>query len=165
MTEKMDWAGLVKASKPREKSVRLCLRGDLLAELEESTAAMADAAPPVAVTSLAGAPNTAGRDKAAKRLDDATAAVDESSVLFRLKGLPRAAYKKLEADHPDPKEGEGWDETTFPEALVRACLVDPDVAADQPLFDVLTAGEADKLFWVAYSACNEADDVPLRRRG
>ena len=85
-------------------------------------------------------------------------------MLFRLKGLPRAAYKKLESENKDPKDDEGWDADTFPEVLVRACLVHPVVGADQPLFDVLTSGETDKLFWSAYRACNEVDEIPLVRR-
>lgn len=165
MTEKTDWAGLVKASKPRQKSVRLCLRGDLMGELDEAQAALSDTAPVGVATSLAGRADTSVIDAAKDRVDAAAAAVADASVTFRLQGLPRDRYKSLESEHPDPKDEAGWDERTFPEALVRACLVDPVVAADQPLFGIMTAGESDKLFWVAYSACNEAEDVPLPKRG
>jgi hypothetical protein len=146
MTDKPDWGELVKQAKPRQKSVRLCLRGDLLADLEAAeTAAKAPGG------SLAG--SSVG-------LQPARDAVAESSVTFLLKGLPRPTYKQLEAAHPDKKDG-GWDETTFPEALVRACLTEPVIAADEPLFEILTTGEAEKLFWAAFNACNEADDIPL----
>ena len=143
-TGKPDWKQLREQAKPRVKRVSLCLDGELLAELEAAQAAE--------VTSLNGG-------AAARELSER---VQAASVTFTVQGLTRPKYRALEAEHPSDDDEQAWDMDTFPEALVRACLVEPEVAADEPLFDVLTAGEADKLFQTAYLACNEADALPLR---
>lgn len=146
-TGKPDWKTLREQARPRTKRVRLCLDGELLAQLAEAEAAD--------ITSLSGNP------EAAKLREQ----VDAASVTFTLKGLPRGEYRRLEKAHPSADDDGAWNTDTFPEALVRACLVEPGVSADEPLFDVLTSGEADKLFEVAFLACNEADAVPLQKRG
>lgn len=142
-----DWASLLEQATPRTKSVRLCLRGDLLAALSDAEAAAA--------------PSLAGETEDVTLLRKQ---VDESTVDFVVKGASRARYAALEAKHPDP-DGEGWNMATFPEALVRECLVSPVVAPEQPLADALTYGEFEKLFTAAVAASIEVNEVPLPKRG
>lgn len=142
-----DWAELLEQATPRTRTVRLCLRGDLLADLE---AAAAGDSP-----SLAGESD----DVAALRRQ-----IDDASIRFTVRGLTRARYAALEAAHPDPK-GDGWDMATFPEALVRECLISPVIAPEQPLADALTYGEFEKLFTAAVGASIEVSEVPLPKRG
>ncbi len=138
----IDWKSLAAQAQPTRKTVRLCLRGDLLAELR--------------------AAQDAGDGE---RVDDLTGQVEAATVDFVLAGLTRDKYRAMEARHPDKDGGSGWDVDTFPEALVRACLVTPTVAADDPLFDVLTPAQVERLFEAAFLACNEVDDLPLLKRG
>lgn len=132
----VDWKSLVAQAQPTTKTVRLCLRGDLVQELST-----AEAAGDVA-------------DELRQQVADAT-------VTFTIRGLNRQAYRALEAKHPAPDGAAGWDVASFPEALVRACITDPVIDAGDPLFDVLTPGQVEKLFEAAFLACNEVDDLPL----
>lgn len=138
----VDWASLAAQAQPRRKTVALCLRGDLAADLESAI-----------------------EDGAGERVDELTDQVRAATVNFVLAGLTRQKYRALEAQHPDKDGGSGWNMDTFPEALVRACLTEPVVAPADPLFDVLTPAQVDKLFEAAFLACNEVDDIPLLKRG
>mgnify|MGYP000022711329 CR=1 FL=1 len=91
--------------------------------------------------------------------------IEAATVDFVLRGLNRQTYRNLEAKYPDPDGDGGWDLDTFPEALVRECLAEPVVAADDPLFDILTPGQVEALFEAAFKACNEVTQVPLHKRG
>lgn len=146
-TGKPEWKKLVEKSRPRTRTVRLCLDGELQEALAEAKAVPS---------------NSLGGNQAARELEQQ---IEEASIDFKLRGLSRATLRKLEADHPTDDEESAWDADTFPEALVRACLVEPEVAPEDELFEVLTAGEADRLFEAAFLACNEADPVPLQKRG
>lgn len=158
-----DWATLLQQATPRTKTVRLCLRGDLLSELEDARAALLEAE-----RASSGSASLSGESEDVtllrKRVDEARGHVEQAAVAFTVKGINRAVYAALEAKHPDPK-GDGWDMATFPEALIRECLVSPVVAADQPLVEALTYGEFDKLFAACVAVCIEVNDVPLPRRG
>lgn len=140
----VDWKSLASQAQPRRKTVRLCLRGDLLADLESER----------------GTGNGNG-----KRVKDLEAEVNAATVEFVLAGLSKQKYRALEAAHPEPDGGSGWSMETFPEALVRACLITPTVEASDPLFDVLTPAQVDLVFEAAFLACNEVDDLPLLKRG
>lgn len=141
-TPGVDWASLAAQAQPRRKTVSLCLRGDLVAELE------------------------AAEDHGdGDRVNELTDAVKAATVVFTVAGLTRDKYRALEAAHPDPDGGSGWNVDTFPEALVRACIVAPDIKPEDPLFAVLTPAQVERLFEAAFLACNEVDDLPLRKRG
>lgn len=135
----VDWKSLAAQAQPTTKVVRLCLRGDLVAALD------------------------AAQDEST--IENLRGQVDEATVAFTLKGLNRQKYRALEAAHPAVDGGAGWNLDTFPEALVRACLADPVVDAADPLFDILTPGQVERLFEGAFLACNEANDLPLPKHG
>lgn len=128
------WSDLLKEVKRTTRTVSLCMRGDLLAARGQTL-----------------------DDDEAKTLE---AQIEEATVAFTFQGLSRQDYRALEAQHPD-EDGAGWNLDTFPEALVRACLVEPVVKADEPLFAVLTSGQVERLFEAAFQSCNEVDDLPL----
>ena len=138
----VDWKSLVAQAQPRRNTVRLCLRGDLLADLE-----------------------SAHQEGNGERVADLEAQVLGATVDFVLGGLTQDKYRALEAAHPAPDGEGGWNLDTFPEALVRACLLSPAVAADDPLFGVLTPAQVEQLFNAAFLASNEADSLPLPKRG
>lgn len=149
-----DWKSLVANAKPRTRSVRLCLDGDLLTQLAEAEAEAEDR------------PQTlAGEPVGLKQLREA---VQDASVTFIVRGLPRSKFRALEAANAKKDSDgadDGWDMTTFPDALVRACLVTPHIEAGDPLESALTQGEFEALFLAALAACQEVDAVPLRKRG
>lgn len=130
-----DWKALAAKAQPTTRKVRLCLRGDLAADLDDDS------------------PEELQRE------------VEEATVEFVIRGLSRQAYRALEAKHPDADGGAGWNLDTFPEALVRACVTDPVIEPGDPFFDILTPGQVEALFEAAFRACNEVTELPLRKRG
>lgn len=164
-TGQPEWKKLLEQAKPRTKRVRLCLDGEALAASEDAQAAV-DEAQRADMTSTSLSDTGPARVREAKAAAEAAeAAVDAASTDFVVKGLPKTQYQKLVAAHPSTEDDEMWNADTFPEALVRACLVEPEVASDDPLFDVLTPGEADRLFNLAWQACTTAEPRPLQKRG
>lgn len=141
-TPSVDWASLAAQAQPRRKSVALCLRGDIQAQLELA--------------------RDAGN---AEQVADLENQVREATVEFVVRGMTRDKYRALEAAHPDPEGGGGWNLATFPEALVRGCLLEPSVAPEDPLFGILTPAQTDMLFEAAFLSCNEVDDLPLPKPG
>lgn len=139
----VDWKSLIAQAQPRRKSVRLCLRGDLLFDLE----------------SARGAGN-------GERVGELEQQVAGSTVEFVLAGLNSQKYRQLLAAHKTPDDdSRAWNDETFPEDLVRKCLISPQIGADEPLFDVLTQAQIEQLFEAAFLVCNEVDDLPLLKRG
>jgi hypothetical protein len=128
-----------------EKTVDICLRGDLVADfedlerqLEEAAASRSDAL-------------DAGADVAeiAQRLEALTAEMREHTYAFRLRAMPKPKFRQLIADHPPRKvvnaAGEeefherdrmvGLNYDTFFDALVRGAVVDPELTNAE--FDLL----------------------------
>ena len=145
-----DWAQLLQQATPRTKTVRLCLRGDLLAALADAEAA-------------AESPSLSGE---ASDVADLRRQVESASVEFVIKGLSGRRYEALQAEYRN-SDGEIPDDQdeAFRERLVRECLISPVVAEDQPIADALTAGEFQRLWTSAIYATVEVDEVPLPKRG
>ena len=141
-TPVVDWASLAAQAQPTRRRVRLCLRGDLLAD-------------------LASAQDTGDNERAEALRDE----IDANTVEFVLRGLTQDKYRALIAAHPDTEGGTAWNDDTFPEALVRACILTPTVQPGDPLFSVLTAGQVEQLFTAAIESCIEVDAAPLPKRG
>lgn len=132
-----DFASKMAGARPAERTVSICLRGDLVAQLEdlERQAELA----------------TKGR-KAASKEDAGPAAIvaqiealqeqmRESTEVFRLVALPPRQYRKLRAAHPPRRDdaGElddhdlrlGFNRDTFPHALIEASTTSPELTGEQ----------------------------------
>lgn len=133
----VDIEALIAQAQPRRATVALCLRGDVEQALIDAEAR--------------------GDEAEVGRLRGEVAA---ATVRFVLHGLSYPAFRRLQAEHPG-KDGAAWDLDTFPPALVRACLKDPVVPPSSPLWEALTWGQMQALFDAAFTACAEADAVPL----
>lgn len=143
---------------PPTRSVRLCLRGDLMGDLEESRRALAALGPS---TSLA-----PGEDEAAlkARIDALAAEVEAASVTFTLRGLKATEWAALVAECP-PRDAEpgdrvlGYNPLTLFDALVARCVVEPVMTQEQAsrLMDSISAGQWDEL-------CDAALTVTRRRK-
>lgn len=130
-----------------ERTVPLCLRGDLVAEFEELERKLED-------TGRRPADSLAG-DGSGDIIDRMEALQDQmraSTVTFRLRALPKPKWRALLAAHP-PRRGDdgeplaedvtiGVNRETFFDAIIRACLVDPEV--DDETWDMM-AGENGRL--------------------
>lgn len=80
-------------------------------------------------------------DEAETALDDAKVALREASLKFVFQAVGRKRYEELVLKHPATKEQQRkarelrtdvpeFDEDTFPQALVAACLVEPELSED-----------------------------------
>ncbi len=143
-TGRPDWKALAAQAQPTRKTVRLCLRGDLVAQQDEAR--------------QAGDRN---------RADELQGPIDEASFDFVLQGLPRNRYKALEQQHPDPDDVLKFNPETFLDELTFECLVQPEMDRGEfnDLMSVLTVGQSEALREAAFTACNDADALPLPRRG
>lgn len=136
-----DLKARIAQAQPRSKSVALCLRGDLLADLADAEA---------------------GNDR--DRVAALQADLAEATVVVVVRGLSYGEYRRLENAHPDPK-GDGWDADTFPLALVKAALVDVTPEDADLLLATVTSGQMVELFTAALTVTNAVDAVPLPKRG
>ena len=155
-----DISEILKKAKRRQKSVHLCLAGDLVADLEALERQLAEAGDAWSPDSLAAADP---RVALAKKVAAARDKVRKSYVEFRLQALGDKEWSDLLAAHPGKEKGHGWDPETFPKALIAACAVDPVMLPDQvsELFEVLNEGQRAELFQCAYDVNSEAPGVPF----
>jgi hypothetical protein len=165
-----DFADLLKQAKLPERTVPICLRGDLVAEHEtiERQLEQAENRP---ASSLAGT-GTGHLIEQQRALEDEMLAATHE---FRLRALPRARWRELVNAYP-PRENDdgelvGADVTagvnmdTFPEPLVRASVVSPEMTGEQwtQLLDALTDRQFDMLVAAAWSLNQGRVDVPFSR--
>lgn len=164
----MDVAALIHGAKLPERVTPVCLRPDLVAEYEELDGQRVNAEKATA-DSLAG-------NSHVRELADELAALQEqmtdSTVPFKLRALSRNKFRGLAAAHPPRKDEDGKvldadvvgvNEATFPEALVRACLVDPvlDDELWEALSDKLTDRQYQALVDVAWGLNRHEVDIPF----
>lgn len=113
-----------------ERTVPICLRGDLVAEHEELERQL-EQANQRASDSLAG--NGAG--DLVDRIEALQEEMRAATVTFRVRALPKPVWRALLAEHPprhddddkpNPEDATvGLNMETFWDALVRACLIEP----------------------------------------
>lgn len=152
-----------------EKTVELCLRGDLVAEVEdlERRLAAAQAADrPGMLTSGAEA------RRLAEQIEQLRTQMRDASVTFRLRAMHRREWRALLDAHP-PRRDEhgqllqqdtiGLNSATFFDALIRASVVEPQLTDQQweLLFDRLTSRQYDDLHSTAWRLNRNEVDVPF----
>lgn len=121
-----DILALIKGAQLPRRTVPLCLRADLVSEVDELEAELAQQKPSDRLTG-----NTEGR-RLATRIEKLRAQMHASTVNFRLQAMPRLEFQRFAAEH-GPREGNAEDhavginiETYFVD-LVRRCLVEPEL--------------------------------------
>jgi hypothetical protein len=127
-------AMLAEAKLP-EKSVPICLRGDLVADHEAAERDL-EVAQKKPADSLAGN----GVGEIVERIEALEAEMREHTYDFRLRALPKPKFRAIVAAHPPRRDEDGsvveqdryimanYDELL--PALVRACTVDPELAPE-----------------------------------
>lgn len=155
---------LLKQVKPATASVRVCLRGDLLGDLDlvNDDLEQYDGWEPSSMSD----PDPRTDLKARKA--ELEAQMRAESAVFRFKAIGDKAWSDLLAAHP-PREGkeeeENWDATTFPTALLAASAVEPAMTIEQAgqLMDGLTLNQRNTLFGASMSACVREVSIPFLR--
>lgn len=152
-----------------ERTVPICLRGDLAADHEQLERQLAQAEK-TGATSLEGS----GAGDLADRILAVEADMREHTYEFRLRALPRARWRALVAEHPPRKDDDGGvvdadrigvNADTFYDAIVRACLVDPELTDGEweTLTGALTDRQCDDLAEAAWDLNRRDVDIPFSR--
>jgi hypothetical protein len=151
---------IIESAKRRETTVRLCLRGDLVAEFEALEARLADLT--IGVGWGNGDDATA---EVAARLTEIRAEMLEDTVEFRFRALKRRAWDDLKSKHTDAATQILNVDAFMPE-LVQVSLVDPAMTAAEldELYDVINDGQRIDLGNAAWSVNTEATEVPFSER-
>lgn len=157
-------------ARPVEHTIRLCLRGDLQAQWEQLDRDRAVAEKDSDAGSLAGSPAVA----IARQMEALREQMEESTVTFTVRALPRRAYQALAAAHPPRRDDKGAvheddrqhgiDTTTFWSPLIRACVVAPELTEAQwtrLLDEVLSDRQYEQLASAAVVACRGDVDIPF----
>ena len=151
-----------------ERTVPVCLRGDLAAEHEAAEREL-EKAQKAAADSLAGN----GVGELVERIEALEAQMQASTHNFVLRAMPKPAFRALVAAYPPrPAEGDethqadermGFNVDDFYPALIRAAIVDPELDDDdwQRLNEVLTDNQFSGLGYAALLLNTGEIDVPF----
>lgn len=167
---KPDFAALLAGAKLPERTVMVCMRGDLAAQHEQAEREL-EQADRKGADSLAGS----GVGEIAERIEALEQQMREASYEFRLRAMPRPAWRELCNAHPprrDEESGEivptdliGVNTDTFYDAIIRGCLVDPQLTQDdwKRLNEALTDRQYDELAQAAWDLNRRDVSVPFSR--
>ncbi len=171
-----NFADMLGTAKLPEKVVQVCLRGDLAADFEELERQIEEAeAAREGVDSLDSGAEVAELAEKAEALREQ---MKEHTYPFRLRALPRRAYRALVAAHPPRKEtdaegnekvrdedGLGFNIETFFEPLLRRAIVDPDLSDTtwDRLQETLTERQFEVLATAAWLLNRQDVDIPFSR--
>ncbi|MEV5211327.1 hypothetical protein AB0K35_28025 [Micromonospora sp. NPDC053740] len=130
----------LQAAKLPERTVDICLRGDLQAEWEDLHRQLADAEVAAAKDKRL---NSTGAVQAIA--DQITAVQDQmraDTIVFRMRALGRKGWDALLKQHPPRKDNNedaqlGYNVDTFMEALIRTCTYSPDDLDDETWRELL----------------------------
>jgi hypothetical protein len=120
-------------AKRAERTVPICLRGDLVADWEAADRELKRAADE---NRSADSKEGAGLGALVEKVRALEAQMLEHSENWRLRALPRHEFRALVAAHPPrlgedqmpiPEDRPGINRDTFPSALIRASLVEPEL--------------------------------------
>lgn len=157
-----------------EKTVQICLRGDLAADFEQAEKDLSDAENQ-RVDSLDGGADVAA---IAERIEGLRRQMLEHTYPFRVRALPQREFRAMRADHPprqvpggdgepavhEDDSGFGVNMITFFDALIRKCVVDPELGDDEwdvLLGEKLTSNQYDTLALAAWFVNVRDVDIPF----
>lgn len=168
LRKKVDHKAALAGAKLPERSVELCLRGDLLAQLQDLQRDLIDAERAPSDASLAdlGTPH-----RIAEQIQGLREEMAEHSITVRFRALPRRQWSKLVAAHP-PRPDEradvalGVNVETYVDALIRACMVDPVFDDDDwaALDEALSDAQWQALTAAAWAVNAKDVEVPFSQR-
>jgi hypothetical protein len=169
---KLAVADLLAQAKPAERTIRLCLRGDLQAQWEQLDRDRAKAQGAASGDSLAGSPAVA----IARQMETLRDEMEASTIVFTVRALTRKQFQGLKAAHPGRRDQKGdiveddrdqdVNTQTFWEPLIRACTVEPELDESQwrrLLDDVLSDQQYEALATAALVVCRGTVDIPFSR--
>lgn len=162
---KADVSKLLASAKRPERTVVLCMRGDLQADWEDLDRKLIAARTQRVATLAGGTEEEAGF---AAKIQELEAEMAENSITFRLRALPRRQFLELTQAHP-PRAGDERDKSiglnadTYYDALIGACLLEPELEQDEltEFLDLLTSRQFEELMEAAWNLNRGDVSVPF----
>jgi hypothetical protein len=163
-----DFQTLLKGAKLPERTVDVCLRGDLRTEFEALEREL-EQAQQRGADSLAGH----GTGELVDRIEAVQAEMREHTYRFVMRAMPKPVWRALIADHPPRRDADGAlaDEDrimevnvdTFWDDLIRRSIIDPELddGAWAQLQDALTDYQFSELGAAAWGLNRSEVDVPF----
>jgi hypothetical protein len=167
---KPDFAALLGRARMPERTVPVCLAGDLAADFEQADRELE-------LAQKKGSDSLAGNGTAAllARIDALSDEMAANTYPFRLRALTRPAWRELCNAHPPRKDDKGEPDIgdlqsgvnrdTFMEPLLRASIVDPELS-DETFADLvgkLTDRQYEELVRAAWDLNQGEIDIPFSR--
>lgn len=158
-----DIEDIIASAKRAEKTVRICVRGDLNARIDELEQQLEDAQGWKPAT-LAETSPVRGL---AEQIEALRQEMHEHEHPFTFRALPPKEWSDLLAEHParevDTEAGYSFNVETFPTAVVSACAINPVMTVDQVqrLIPALNQGQWDDLFTTVWRVNVRATDIPF----
>jgi len=155
---------LEQAHRP-ERTVEVCLRGDLRAEFEllEEQLVEAEKKPRESLSDP-------GPALIADQIEALREQMKSATIRIRLRAMPRREWATLVAEHPprpDAAEDKGRliNMSSFFDAAVPKCIVDPDLSPTQfdRMVDAISNGQWSELANAAWLVNTGTVDVPFSR--
>lgn len=162
---------LIRNAKLPERSVPICLRGDLVAEHELLDSQLV-AALRQKVTSLAGNPEA---EELASRVRALEARMADETVTFTVRALPRREWAAMVAKHPPRKDdggrvvdsdAMGVNVDDFVSAVLRKCVAEPVLGDDDwghLVDECLSDAQYNRLADAMWQVNRREIDVPFSR--
>ncbi|MGW5556849.1 hypothetical protein ACWER9_06455 [Micromonospora sp. NPDC003944] len=166
-----DFQILLAGARLPEATVPVCLRGDLTAEFEDLERQLDQAQR----ETLASLEDQSSANGIAERMEHVRQEMLQHTYQFRLRAMPRPAWRSFIAEHPPRKDtesgavveqdrGVGVNTETFFDELVRRSVVDPQLTDDEwklLLDQALTDRQFDTLSSAAWGLNRRDVDVPF----
>jgi hypothetical protein len=157
---------MLAGAKLAERTVEICLRGDLIAEHQQAEREL-ERAEKNSANSLAGN----GVAELAERIQALEAEMQQNVYTFRLRGLPAPQFRAFKAEHPiriedgEPNKQDavfGFNTETGFDPLTRMCVVDPELDDETwtQLLESLTENQLEELSAAAWFLNRGDVDVP-----
>jgi hypothetical protein len=149
---------IIGSAKLPEQTVRLCMRGDLVAEHQALDARIKD----MGTWEPSSLADSDPRAALAEQIADLESEIADAERDFTFRALGRRKYRELLDAHPG-EPGTRFNAESFIPALIAACCISPEMTrtdADR-LFDVLNEGAVEVLFMAAYTVNEGLTKVPF----
>lgn len=170
-TRKKSPAQIIAGARRPEEKVTICLRGDVIREIEALEDQLAQIAKDKApAQSLGGAEFTDEERAIAARVAELKQEADENSIDLLIRALPRNEWRQIAADNPANEEdaAKGWviDVDNAAYAALTASVVSPELDADTLLemADGLAEGQWRKIRDGVLNANGGDGSVPFTQR-
>lgn len=156
------------AAKLPERSVQVCLRGDLAAEFDMLEAKLKDARASEGSRRLASKGDAV---QIAEQIRDLAERMSEAMLTVRVRALPRAEWNRIMLQHPPGKDASEGDKAmgvsfeAFMADVMPRCIVDPELDEDDwaTLNNVLSSADYGKILDAVWAVNRSEVDVPKSR--